>query len=540
MLFTFTGGDVEDIPGEITLLRVHNSVTAIPAKAFHYRDNLITVVLPDGLLKIGDEAFYACDRLENVVLPEEGLQEIGEYAFWGCKLERMNFPTTLKVIGKVAFCHTNLSSIDLPDGIEDMGEAAFCYCESLSNARIPPLINKLPREMFSYCISLFSIELLEEFNQICSGAFAECHSLRNLAFPPSAEIEENAFYGCNDLLQIFDSSEQIEGALKHRFNGLPIHKLLYYQSYHPMEATLDRLNKEMNLRAGQSRALRSKLNPTGNQQDCLGMTPLHILACSKKQSLELYQLLIDKYPQNLVTKDKWGARPLFYALWGGAPGEIIQFLIDSHKSNYPNNELNWGEMVETLCVAGASLGVLKNLLDVQQTHFPDKKISWDNLLEISARPLKDLSDERPGVEVFRFCIQYSLSDRVRSIGLKQWRADIINMIESIPDKTHDTPTTPAHRRDPANTRKAHLDRIRSKLATYERDFHCLKEATSMLEFAMWSAKMSESTHINPSSSEGSNKKMKVDKSDFRNQCHISCGADNIIENVLPYLLPRSC
>ena len=35
----------------------------------------------------------------------------------------------------------------------------------------------------------------------------------------------------------------------------------------------------------------------------------------------------------------------------------------------------------------------------------------------------------------------------------------------------------------------------------------------------------------------SNKKRKIDLSDFRLHCRISCGADQVVENVLPYLLP---
>lgn len=57
-------------------------------------------------------------------------------------------------------------------------------------------------------------------------------------------------------------------------------------------------------------------NPTGLQQDCLGMTPLHILTCSTVHSLELYQLMIDEYPENLIIKDEWGALPLLYAVGG--------------------------------------------------------------------------------------------------------------------------------------------------------------------------------------------------------------------------------
>jgi hypothetical protein len=69
----------------------------------------------------------------------------------------------------------------------------------------------------------------------------------------------------------------------------------------------------------QSRTLRSKLEPTGNQQDCLGMTPLPILACSTVQSLELYQFMINKYPRNLIVGDVWGTITLLYAVWGDAP-----------------------------------------------------------------------------------------------------------------------------------------------------------------------------------------------------------------------------
>lgn len=112
----------------------------------------------------------------------------------------------------------------------------------------------------------------------------------------------------------------------------------------------------------------------------------------------------------------------------------------------------------------------------------------------------------------------------------------MNMIESIPEHTHDTP---GRVRDPTNTRRAHLDRIRSKLTTYQRDFRTLKEATTMLELAMWSAKMNESTHINPSSSEKRSKKMMIDASGFRTQCRISCGADIVIQHMLPYILPAN-
>jgi ankyrin repeat protein len=145
-------------------------------------------------------------------------------------------------------------------------------------------------------------------------------------------------------LRIFGTEEEIVIALQNRFHGLPIHRLVYYQSYN--QGVL----QDLIAGSGQRRTLRSNLEPTGNQHDCLGMTPLHILACSKTtHMLELYQLIVDKYPANLIVEDAWGATPLLYAIWGDAPSEIVQFLLNSHQSLYPDHhEFNWNAMLITL------------------------------------------------------------------------------------------------------------------------------------------------------------------------------------------------
>ena len=32
--------------------------------------------------------------------------------------------------------------------------------------------------------------------------------------------------------------------------------------------------------------------------------------------------MVEKYPENLIVEDAWGALPLLYAVWGDAPSEI--------------------------------------------------------------------------------------------------------------------------------------------------------------------------------------------------------------------------
>ena len=63
------------------------------------------------------------------------------------------------------------------------------------------------------------------------------------------------------------------------------------------------------------------------------------------------------------------------------------------------------------------------------------------------------------------------------------------------------------------------------LATYE----SIKEGTSVLELALWKAKIDE----------GRNKRARVEGDDsYKDRCRVNSGADIVIRNVLPYLLPK--
>ena len=158
--------------------------------------------------------------------------------------------------------------------------------------------------------------------------------------------------------------------MKSRFDGLPIHKLCYYQSYYPTNVTISRLKNIMS---------ESEARPFNNQ-DCLGMAPLHILACSSEQNLDIYKFVVTIYPNSLITEDKWGCLPIFYAIWGGAPYDTMLFLINGQKATFPNYVLNWDKMVRTLCRAGASLNIIKRLLGTQQASFSDQSIDFGKKL----------------------------------------------------------------------------------------------------------------------------------------------------------------
>jgi hypothetical protein len=72
-----------------------------------------------------------------------------------------------------------------------------------------------------------------------------------------------------------------------------------------------------------------------------------------------------------------------------------------------------------------------------------------------------------------------------------------------------------------------LRRIQAKVAHFEDEYPRLKEITSILELALWKSGMNAS-HLQ--------KKTKTDKSSIRRQCRMTCGADVVINLVLPYLM----
>jgi hypothetical protein len=321
---------------------------------------------------------------------------------------------------------------------------------------------------------MFSLELSDNMTEIKNGAFGYCYCLRNVAFPPDV-----VFFGDNilgglsateqyDLYQLFGSEAEIIRELRHRFDVLPIHKLLYYLSYH--QGVLQTLIAAINMTSNQSQS-RSKLDPTGNQQDCLGMTPLHILACSSVHVLEVYRIIVENYPANLITEDRWGALPLLYAFWGAAPAEIIQFLLGSYHSLYPDHVFDWTMMVETMGRCDTPKESIENLLHVKQMHFSEQPIDWVYLLNKFTQP-SQFSSRSTFLERMQFLVMCGMSDRVEALAFKVWRDYVTNMIH-----------TAAFVYDGDNS--AVLHRIRAKVAHFDDEYPRLKEITSILELALW-------------------------------------------------------
>jgi hypothetical protein len=500
-VFIFTGEGGTAVPQNVVRVRVDPSVTSIPIRSFYGRKKLIEVELCECLVQIEDDSFAWC----------------------GHSITKISIPTSLRRINDCAFNCSLRTPIRLHDGIESIGEGAFAAC-IFTNFRVPPLINVIPASMLSNCKSLLSLELPHTVMQIENYAFYHCYCLRNVAFAPNAVFGDDVFIdgGMNlitDLQRLFGSNARIIWELQHRFDGLPIHKLIYYQSYY--QGVLLDLIAAINLRSGQRRTLRSKLDPTGNQQDCLGMTPLHILSCSSVHDIEVYRVIVEKYPTNLITKDRWGALPLLYAFWGAAPTEIAQFLIESYQLYYPDQVFNWTDMVWTMGRTDTPKESIENLLRVKQLHFPEQPLDWEYLLNKFAQPSRVSISGAPFQERMKFFFMCGLSSRVEALPFRDWRDHIEDMIP-----------TANYKWDEDNL--VILDGIRAKVSHLECELTKMKEATFILELALWKKRINDTNHQQKLSHH--QKTNQTEGACIRQQCRVTCGAEFIIGHVVPYLI----
>ena len=249
VLYEYRGAMLEN-----TSIVVKDGTTMITERAFSYCNELVGIEIPSSVTSIGDEAFSGCSKLESIIVKEgnpkydsrencnaiietstntlifgcnnstipNGIVTIGDRAFYNCSgLTNITIPSSVTSIGYGAFwgC-SSLTSIEIPNSVISIGEDAFCYCSGLTNVIIPNSVtyiggrafngtawyNNLPggvvyvgRLLYGYkgeMPSNTSIVVKDGTIMICGSAFDGCSGLANIEIPNSVVIiGRYAFYG---------------------------------------------------------------------------------------------------------------------------------------------------------------------------------------------------------------------------------------------------------------------------------------------------------------------------------------------------------
>ena len=160
------------------------------------------IIIPDGVTKIGGNAFFLHSTLTSIHIPDS-VTEIGESAFSVCSaLTSIHIPDSVMKIGRTAFDHRGaLTSIDvakgnpcfdsrdncnaiidtrtnilirgcqstvIPDSVTKIGDWAFNCCSALTSIHIPDSVREIGLEVFSECTALKTISIKDK--QLLVGA----------------------------------------------------------------------------------------------------------------------------------------------------------------------------------------------------------------------------------------------------------------------------------------------------------------------------------------------------------------------------------
>ncbi|MDO4194417.1 MAG: leucine-rich repeat protein, partial [Erysipelotrichaceae bacterium] len=196
----------------LTTIVIPDSVTTIGNQAFFESTSLTKVIVPGSVTSMGNQAFYNCTGLKTAGPIGSGAniefgwtEELPYGAFYYANyLTSVTIPDGIKTIGRAAFlnCH-NLVSVSIPGSVTTISDNAFDTCKSLTDISIPDSVTNLSQRVFQNCEKLVNVRMPQNITKLGQYTFSGCSSLKSIVVPEGVtEIDQNAFYKCTSLTDV--------------------------------------------------------------------------------------------------------------------------------------------------------------------------------------------------------------------------------------------------------------------------------------------------------------------------------------------------
>lgn len=142
----------------VSAVTIPEGTTEIGRFAFS-RSSLRTVTIPEGVTVIDYAAFYHCDNLDNVILPDT-VNTVGAKAFthtgWLDDFEENSMDDFL-ISGDILVAYKgNLPEVVIPDGVRVIAEEAFRNHTELKKVHLPAIVTDIGNDAFPEGIEIIN------------------------------------------------------------------------------------------------------------------------------------------------------------------------------------------------------------------------------------------------------------------------------------------------------------------------------------------------------------------------------------------------
>ena len=188
-------------------------VTTIGNSAFMCCSSLASVFIPSSCTSIGDNPFVECVGLKEIVVDDNNpnyssadgvLYDKGKTTLigWPTAKGDIDIMPSVTSIGNRAFRYCNLlKSVSMPS-VTTIGDNAFRDCSALTSVSMPS-VTTIGDGAFWGCLALTSVSM-PSVTTIGDNAFKFCYALTSLDIPASVSmIGNDAFYGCSSLTAVY-------------------------------------------------------------------------------------------------------------------------------------------------------------------------------------------------------------------------------------------------------------------------------------------------------------------------------------------------
>ena len=187
-----------DVLSDVEFLKVKGKMNDQDWTDIKNMVNLKALDLSEAIITtVPDKAFDGKSLLSSVILPE-GITSIGEYAFRGTTIRRIDIPSTVSIIKQRAFQSTPLMYCTFAEGsqLKTIEQYAFASCKLLQEIALPAQLETIGLATFEYCEMLKTVTMGDAVTYIEGWTFHGANKMESIRF--SDALEEIRPYMCRE------------------------------------------------------------------------------------------------------------------------------------------------------------------------------------------------------------------------------------------------------------------------------------------------------------------------------------------------------